>query len=361
MEKLSQSELHHEMNGHGCFNATYVDTPICKKLYSQLNTSVFHRRNDDYSHVGNFVFASYALAIFLNLALLWLMYKDPLKKFRTPTAVLMANLAVSDLHGAVFGLVIHTEVTQNQLTSDVTTLYLPWLVVTMAQCSYYTVIMISIERYIAVAFPIRYRSVVLMKYVIAAIVIFWLLSFVVSTPLYFGQHRHKVFGGENYFFAINTFILVTVILVLYPLTYSSLRNQRKRLLTMNANNSHLRNSKLKVEQSFANTMLLVYASLILFHFPYVVVFVYYVRKCNSCLLDNIFLHIWTYFRIAYTIHYGVNPIIYALRLPSYKHSLMHFSPRKKRRDLGANGPSLVPSNGTQKAYSINATMAETQA
>lgn len=340
MEYWNKSELIHHMSRLGCFDAQNAETSICKKLLDLLipknessKSDNSGRVNDDYSVVNRVAIASYSLAIFLNCALLWIMYKDPLKRFRTPSALLLANLAISDLFGACFSLAIECEFSQNPryATSVLTTHYLPWLVATTAQSSYYTVMLVSFERYTAIAHPFRYRVLIITKYTVIAMVISWLLAFAISTPLFFGQDIHKITYTGNPIYAIYTFILIATILVLYPLTHSSLRRQRKQVLTMNASNTKLRRNKMKIEKNFANTMFLVCLSLILFTSPYVVVFFFTTTECNSCILNNYFLHIWTYFRIVFAMHFGVNPVIYAWRLPCYRDSLLNLLPVMKNR------------------------------
>ena len=337
MEKWNKTQLINQMSSLGCFDYKNKDSPICKKLLELLigkNETIAGVK--DYLVVNPVVKASYSLAIFLNCALLCMMYKDPLKRFRTVSSLLIANLAVSDLLGACFSLVVESEMSsehkQNpRLSSTATSLYLPWLIATTAQSSYYTVILISFERYAAIAHPFRYRDLAVTKSAILVTVISWLLAFVISTPLFFVRSLYKIrsYVG-NQMYAINTFILVAIILVLYPLTHSSLRRQRKKVTSMMARNRIVETHKLKVEKNFANTMSLVCFSLILFTSPYIVVFFFLTTDCNSCVVNDYFQSIWMYFRIFFALHFGINPIIYALRLPSYQDSLMILLPKKIR-------------------------------
>ncbi len=358
MENWNKTELIHHMNRLGCFDAENMDSPSCKKLFDLLipknetlnDYNNLRRVNDDYSVVNRVGIACYSFAIFLNCVLLWMMYKDPLKRFRTPSALLIANLAISDLLGACFSLAIECEIAKNPRyhTSDITTLYLPWLAATTGQCSYYTVILVSFERYAAIAHPFRYRDLVVIKNTLFAIIASWLLAFAISTPSIFVQKLYEITDTGNSIYAMNTFILTAIILVLYPLTHSSLRRQRKQVLSMNASNGKLRQNKLKIEKDFANTMFLVCVSLILFTSPYVVMFFFKTTDCISCILNNYFLTIWMYFRIFFAVHFGVNPVIYALRLPCYRQSLLNLLSVNQVRAVRTNQPTPSARTATSR-------------
>ena len=352
MENWNKSQLIRYMSSLGCFQPKGADNSTCNRLLDLLNSKLNetygdYRKGNNYSTVNPVVIASYSLAIFLNCVSLWMMYKDPLKRFRTVSSLLIANLAVSDLLGACFSLVVESEIRQNPTQnfnvtlgpSTSTSLYLPWLIATTAQSSYYTVILISFERYAAIAHPFRYRDLVVTKSALLVTVISWLLAFGISTPLFFVHKLYKLrsyIGNQTY--AINTFILVAIILVLYPLTHTSLRRQRKKVISMMTSNKTLQAHKLKVEKNFANTMFLVCFSLILFTSPYVVVFFFLTTDCNSCIINNHFLSIWMYFRIFFALHFGINPIIYALRLPCYQDSLLQMLPANIRCTRRRNQP-----------------------
>lgn len=332
MQKLNKSDtLIHKMSRLGCFDAEYADSPICKKLLGLLRTKneSFHDHDyaqamEDYSTLNRVTIISYALSILLNCTLLWMLYKDPLKRLRTPSSLLIGNLGISDLLGACFSLAIETQIFQDAKykPNSSTTLFLPWLVATTAQSSYYTVVMVSLERYAAISHPFRYRVLVVTRHVLFLMIITWLLAFAISTPLFFTTELRNTTNTGNKIYAIHTFTLIVVILVLYPLTHSSLKSQRKHVLTMNTSNQKLRMKKLKIEKQFANTMFLVWVTLIVFTSPYVVVFFFTTTNCYSCILNNHFLHVWMYFRIFFAIHFGVNPVIYAWRLPCYRKSLL---------------------------------------
>ena len=352
MEDWNKTELTNHFIRLGCINPANKDSPICKKLLDLMipkNESFnghLESVNDEYRIVMRVAIASYCLAIFLNCVLLWMMYKDPLERFRTPSALLIVNLTTSDLLGACFSLAIegenlrYTSLKPSKFSSDLTTVYLPWLVATTAQSSYYTVTLVSLERYFAIAHPFRYRTLVVTKSTLFALMLSWLLAFGISTPIIFVRELYELTDTGNTVYAVNSFVLMAIILVLYPLTHASLRRQRKKVLTMNANNEKLRKNKLKVEKHFANTMYLVYFSLLLFTSPYVVIFFFKTTDCNSCMLNNYFLNIWTYFRIFFALHFGVNPVIYALRLPCYKESLLHMLPSlKHHRTVQMNQPT----------------------
>ena len=112
MEDWNKTQLIiNHMSSLGCFDHQNADSPICKRLLELLiPKNEAHAEVKDYLVVNPVVTAIYSLSIFLNCALLWMMYKDPLKKFRTVSSLLIANLTVSDLLGACLSLIVESEI-----------------------------------------------------------------------------------------------------------------------------------------------------------------------------------------------------------------------------------------------------------
>lgn len=329
MNHLNESEVFNLMDHFGCFDAV----PLSKEKCSQLQEV---RKRNGYSYqppIGenssiviepqNIVLTSisflfYALAILLNCALLLLLYRDPLKRFRNASSFLIFSLAIADLSGACFSLVLD-RFSSAEIPSTLSNTVLPWLIVATHQCSFITVVSISLDRYLAIAHPFKYRTMVTSKRTITINVVVWIVSLGLSALLFFIPQIEARSNGTEIYVA-NNYILIAIILPLYPSIHASFRRQRRQLVSLNSTNKRLRQEKIKTEKNLANTTLLVSLSLFFFTSPYLVVFIFHITNCISCILSKTFQTIWTYYRIFIIFRYGINPIIYAWRLPSYRKS-----------------------------------------
>lgn len=247
-----------------------------------------------------------------------LLYKDPLKRFRNASSFLIFSLAIADLSGACLILVI--DKFSSEISSILAFEILSWLIAATYQCSFITLMFISLDRYLVVTYPLRYRAMARPRRTIAIIiVVVWLVSSSVTCPLFFTPPiKARISVVEIY--SANLFIIIGMILTFYPLTYVSFRRQRRQLVSLNSTNQQLRQEKLKTEKNIANTMFLVSLSLIVFTSPYIVMFVFYVTNCQSCILNKHFQKMWTYYQLFIILRFSINPVIYAWRLPNYRKS-----------------------------------------
>ena len=318
INSFGASELMHRMNLSGCLDSATFNQENCSRIldnltigFSQLPKGPITNRKVMFGITASF----HSLAILLNCTLLLLLYKDPLKRFRNSSSYLILNLAVIDLSGASINLFLQISNLGMSFTK-----FLLSLVAATTHCSFITLMFVSFDRFLAIAYSLQYRSLVLPKRIIAMILFAWVTSLSLSVLLYFVPQISAHLAGTG-FYAVNIFILTGTILAIYPLTYRKFRSQRRQLFSLNSTNQQLRREKLKTEKNLAKTMFLVSLSLILFTSPYLVMFLFVITGCNSCILNKHVLNFWTFYRCFFALHFGLNPVIYAWRLPSYRKSL----------------------------------------
>ena len=308
------------MDVSGCLdNATYNEEICSKILKNALNTTRqnFEQHTSTKFEILKGVSISFcSLSILLNITLIMLHYKDPLKRFRSSSSFLILNLAIADFCGASLRLLDIVYKSKNQMTIKI----IHWLIEAPLQCSFITAMFVSLDRHVAIAFPFKYRAMDRPKRMIIVNTGVWLFSLSLCAILYFVPSISNSFA-PNMVYPVNIFILCAIILVFYTSTHRTFRRQRKQLFTLNSTNQQLCQQKLKTEKNLANTMLLVSFSLILFTTPYMLLYFFTQTKCFSCILNNYFQEFWSYWPSLFTFVYITNPIIYAWKIPNYRKSL----------------------------------------
>ena len=207
-------------------------------------------------------------------------YKDPMKRFRNSSSFLILNFVIADISGASIRLIQTVFKPKDQMIIMITF----WLLSAALLCSFVTAMFISFDRYVAVAFPFKYRATDRTKrtIVINTTVCFFSLS--LCSFLFFNPSILN-YLAPSVVYPVNIFILFAVILVFYTSTHRKFRQQRKQLFTLNTTIQQLRQQKLKTEKNLANTMLLVSFILILFTTPYMLMFFFIQTNCLSCIIN----------------------------------------------------------------------------
>lgn len=302
----------------GCLdNATYNEEVCSAIMRDALNDTILRKSLPiTFKILKGFSISFYSLSILLNITLLLLLYKDPLKRFRNSSSFLILNLVVADLSGASISLLHKVYDPKDELAVNI----LLWFVAATLQCSFCTMMFVSFDRYVAIAFPFRYRVWENPKRTILINIAVWILSLSLSSLLIFIPSVSSQFAPTKAY-AANIFILFGIIVVFYTITHRSFRRQQKHLFSMKSINQQLRQQKLRIEKNLANTMLLVSFSLQFFTSPYLVLFLFQEANCLSCIMNAYFQSFWSYWPSLFALYYATNPIIYAWKLQSYRKSL----------------------------------------
>jgi allatostatin receptor len=126
-------------------------------------------------------------------------------QMRSTTNLLIINLAVADLLFIVF--CVPFTATDYVLTywpfGDIWCKIVQYLIVVTAYASVYTLVLMSLDRFLAVVHPIRSMSVRTERHAIKAIVITWVVNLTTSVPVYYSHgEKHYMFSSDEHIVCI---------------------------------------------------------------------------------------------------------------------------------------------------------------
>lgn len=273
--------------------------------------------------VFTLIFSS--LAAVFNSFLLLILLCDPFREFRTPSTVFVANLAVADLLTGFFSILKTTII----LTNGLSTIYnTGWIVASSGiwtmQCSLFTVLLITGERLLAVSKPLHFRSLVTSRRTLLLSISTWVLSLLNCSASTFAND--KTFYFSFLFTSIFNFIAVILTVLGYFVLYKALKNKNNEInryavpdnsQTSTTDTASLRRKKkaFSDNKKLVNTFLMVTVVMILTVLPVSILAIIFVFCPWNC--GNIINIIFKYEPLV-MINFVVNPIIYAFRLPQYR-------------------------------------------
>ena len=261
-----------------------------------------------------------------NCLLLFVMYKDPLKRLRNSTSYFIINLTFADLLSTTSGI---TETViqlnpQDPKASDIQEdqKLAACIYGIGIQCSLLMIMIFSLDRYIAIAHAYAYRNIVGKKYIVVSVIFLpWCFAIITLPVMYFASFNNDVHELLTRMLAGNFIALSCITLTVHPYTHWVFVRRIKDLRNSSSNHKQLLEENLKVAKVLATTVLVVSICLIIFILPYFVSFCFYVARCDKCFLSNTFLSFWPYYPLLSSIRVTINSVVYAWRLPLYRKSL----------------------------------------
>jgi hypothetical protein len=238
-----------------------------------------------------------------NLLLLIGFAKDPLKCFRNSATYLVMNLSVTDCLISLLGLVLRN-ITVPRF--NVEFFYL-WITST----SFGSILAVSIDRFVLVAYPIKHRILVDGKVICLWIAAVWIVSLIL--PLL------KLIHGRtwSYYIQFSNYAGVMIVIILsafiHPCTYGKLKKQSKNISLQNSNESRAQQLRLLKENQFLKTIIIIACITFTCIVPSMVYFIIF----NYSLDFKKHYIVFKTFSCIYHINFAVNPFIYVIRLPNY--------------------------------------------
>ena len=260
------------------------------------------------------------IATFGNGLIIMAVILDPLKKLRTPFNYLLVNLAVADLIMgcvsmplAVYVHYLEYEVKLEPLANNA--LRMSYFISGMA--SIISLIALSVDRYMAISRAITYRVFFTWKKCILITMIIWSIS--VAFPFLYFE-----IGAVNYYFMFACVAILTgfLVLVVVSIQVQKLLRRQTRLMTSQLPSSsskdfHLK--RLQQEKRITRTYLIVLIWFVVLYLPGVVmVFMLYFWTTSDCVVRHILRDLQS---VLISLNSCVNPIIYIVRLKTFKSSL----------------------------------------
>ena len=258
--------------------------------------------------------------------------------FHIAKNTLILNLAVADLLTSVFIIPLPKLTHIGHTAFGEFYCSFAWSGVTLWICivgSVYTLTMLSVERYLAVVYPIKYRMLFVgarPKVVIAAV---WILSTLVNVYIAFIANNKEsrciivwpwvkfqaIFGV--FLFLAEFFIPMVIMLVAHTRTIYSLRMQAANLRQSRGQSRSARNSPsialLRTRRKVIETLFLVVIIFIVCWLPDQMAYMLY----NLGVLEDAYLstHLYDFFVLLAFVNSCVNPIIYTFKNKEFRHSL----------------------------------------
>ena len=259
-----------------------------------------------------------------NALIILAVFKDPLKKLRTPFSYFLVNLATSDLIVGGVILPISVYVHGMEATGYLNcTLMIAFHIIYFiaATSSIFSLLALCVDRYIAVAFPIKYRIYLHWKKCMCISVLIWVVS--ISLPF-----LHLKLSTVTFLMVYDHIAVLTAfigLLVTYIRIYVLLRKQGKSLSlaqqTSPVADNLMKKKWVNVERKVTRTFLLILMVFVVTYLP--AVFIAYMlefynlctenEECREWLRDIQFLLVCS--------NACVNPFICILRMQNFRSSI----------------------------------------
>ena len=245
-----------------------------------------------------------------NVLLLVAFIKDPLKCFRNSGTYLVINLSTSDFMMCIFSLAFYFTPRTNVLYT-----YFSFFVFWMGLASFVSITSVSIDRFVMVKYAIKYRILMNGKVMILWIPAIWILSCAIPLFRLLSDRYDLDSRRALYIFSV---IIIILSSVMYSSTYYKLKKQSRSIVLQNSNGNHAQEIRILKEKRFLRTIIIIASIAFLCFIPYLVVTVLYSylgfledNLQASLVLDAVCISI-------FYSNFAVNPLIYVLRLPSYR-------------------------------------------
>ena len=244
----------------------------------------------------------------LNILLLIVFIKDPLKCFRNSATYLVANLTTSDCATCSFFLLLPLILRlfgQNPIFN----FFVYWLTTT----SCISIASISIDRFLMVAYPIKHRILIQGRFIILWIAAIWIVSCLPSVVIHYGDDD-KIYVNALYTFNV---VIVIVSAGMYSLTYYQLKKQSRNIYLKNSSECRAQEIRIRKEKRFLKTIIIIACVAFFGLVPTMVFFIFFqaFSLLHRLAFEVSMIVLWFFY-----LNFAINPLIYIVRLPNYRKS-----------------------------------------
>ena len=285
------------------------------------------------SLVGALYLIASILTVTINGLLLFVIFKDPLKCFRRPFAVLITGLTANDfLVGAIFdSLSAKSEFCCVKGKDEETNfdLVMYYFIDNSATA---LVLAVSVDRLLAVAFPIFYRGSVKATHSAIAVGVIWFYSLIFSL-IQLTNIPEDIYDTVDVHLHVTSALVATAII--YFIIFLIIRKRRKLFpgeeTTSQKTTQTLKN--LKREREIAFTAFLILAVFVATQIPYLVLTIFE-SNCKTCHETTWFFVCHRFADFLLCITAIANPFLYGWRVKQFRSSFMAVFCRSKLNPSG---------------------------
>ena len=282
-------------------------------------------------------------AFFGNAALLFAVYRDPFRCFKTrASSVFTISLAAFDLlTGFVYAVWYIANLSRSSVRKETSLVFVKDFVHVKGQCAFLTVLALSVDRYIAVAYAVRYKKIVTRKKLIFWTLLIWGYSFVFTTVVNIldqQKSQQNLVDAASYMHLashIEIVLVLVAVTILYIASFKSLRKHGRKLRSCGKVNVERKVQYLKSEKEFAMAILLTMIILVCTVTPHTIYMIIKLSKglCPHCTSSKDYIRFSYLSEGIYLVLFAANPFVYAWRLPKFRSALMLSVKRRSRRSI----------------------------
>ena len=201
------------------------------------------------------------------------------------------------------------------------------VIITMvAFASFSHLVVISIERYIAIKYALRYQDIVTATWIIISIVLAWAITLTVTIneivlALIDNENIYSIYSHVSYIIQIVIGILFSIaILLSYGYIYSETRRQVKRLKAEQLPQQEVQ--RIKKDRRAATTLAIILIALVITYLPAIIMAVLTGLPGSIAGPPRFRVIIWNWVGVTIMLGSLCNPIIYCWRMTNLRRAFL---------------------------------------
>ncbi|CAH3022555.1 unnamed protein product [Porites evermanni] len=281
-----------------------------------------------------------------NGLLLFAIWKDPFKTFRTPNIFFVIGLAVADFLTGItvcpltafqdIGLYISVKRRDSSIIPSVQKAGHVAHIISAAtmNSSYIILLLFTLSQFIAINFPFKQKVLVTKSRVIVSVILAWVYAVMFAILSASGVAETAFLKMDLYFHTTGSLLLLTIG---YFCLYRAFKSQMKQLQFLKANETlgkqqSIQSRRNRRERQFTIVNLLLLTFVLSCTLPVTVFFYLQYHWKDLTRLELLRLHLAGLFSIdVLFLKFALDPLIYAWRLAQYRRALKSFLVCRRQR------------------------------
>ena len=250
-------------------------------------------------------------------------------RLRTPSSMLLASMAGTDLFTGLIVQPIGVAIQTKRMLDHGPFCFLEavymQLILASALSSFSHLVLIGIDRFIAVKKPMRYQNIVTRQRIKIGMIFVWALTFFVRISdliLFAIDSKQEVhFYGKIQDFILNILgmLFIVVIAYVYGYIYSESRRQKKRLKNEQLTQEEAR--KVKKDNKATITVTIILGVLLLTYLPSII-WEAVIASLDNTIEPHVMAIVWNWTDTLVIFGSFSNPLIYCWRFKKLRHAFL---------------------------------------